>query len=50
MLYNKPLCIDDMDEEEIINELNRGIESLKYGSYSIEDIKEELANNFGIND
>ena len=38
------------DCKEIINELNKGIESLKYGSYSIEDIKEELANNFGIND
>ena len=50
MLYNKPLCIDDIDEEEIIDELNKGIESLKNGSYSIEDIKEELANNFGIND
>ena len=49
-MYNKPLCIDDMDEKEIINELNKGIESLKNGSYSIEDIKEELANKFGIND
>ena len=42
----KPTSIDDLTREELDFELTKGIESLKHGSYSVDEVEAELLKEF----
>ncbi len=45
---NKPTAIENMSKDEIDAELVKGVDSLKNGSYSSEEIDDMLQREFGI--
>ncbi|WP_299348925.1 hypothetical protein [uncultured Catenibacterium sp.] len=49
MTYIKPIAIGDMTQEELDEELRKGIESIKAGqTLTADEVDEELAKEFGI--
>lgn len=42
----KPTSIDDLTREELDFELTKGIESLKHGNYSVDEVEAELLKEF----
>lgn len=46
---DKPLCLEDMTDEEIVSEFEKGMEDIKAGRfYTSEEMRERLAENYGI--